>query len=77
MADSDIPVLISRRRVTEITGLERSALYERIKRGTFPKPVRVGSAAERWQLAEIVEWVEQQIEASRRTAVKGDRHARR
>jgi prophage regulatory protein len=77
MADSDIPVLIPRRRVTEITGLERSALYERIKRGTFPKPIRVGSAAVRWQLAEIVEWVEHQIDVSRRAAVKGERYVRR
>jgi prophage regulatory protein len=77
MADPVIPVLIPRRRVTEITGLERSALYERIARGAFPQPVRIGSAAVRWVLAEVVEWVQQQIDASREQALNTKRDARR
>ncbi|MFL9905523.1 AlpA family phage regulatory protein [Paraburkholderia sp. RL17-337-BIB-A] len=47
MADLTIPVLILRSRVFAITGLQRSALYERIARGEFPKPVAIGSAAGR------------------------------
>ncbi len=64
MADT-IPILIPRRRVSAITGLERSALYERIARGAFPHPVRIGSAAVRWIEAEIIAWVQQQIDATR------------
>jgi prophage regulatory protein len=59
------PILIPRCRVCEITGLKRSALYERIGRGEFPKPVRIGSAAVRWVESEVVAWVELQIAASR------------
>lgn len=55
MADQTIPVLIPRKRVSEITGLQRSALYERIARGTVPKPVTIGTAAVRWIEAEIIE----------------------
>lgn len=47
MADLTIPILIPRSRVSQITGLQRSALYERIARGEFPKPVTIGSAAVR------------------------------
>lgn len=65
MADPVIPILIPRYRVSEITGLQRSALYERIARGEFPKPVTIGSAAVRWIEAEVVAWVQQQIDASR------------
>jgi prophage regulatory protein len=65
MADQTIPILIPRSRVSQITGLQRSALYERIARGDFPKPVTIGSAAVRWIEAEVVAWVQQQIDASR------------
>jgi prophage regulatory protein len=65
MAAQPIPVLIPRRRVSQMVGLERSALYERIKRGEFPAPVTIGSSAVRWIEAEVVTWVQQQIDASR------------
>jgi prophage regulatory protein len=77
MADQTIPILIPRSRVSQITGLQRSALYERIARGDFPKPVTIGSAAVRWIEAEVVAWVRAQIEASRaQQPVKGDRRGR-
>ncbi|NYH23960.1 helix-turn-helix transcriptional regulator [Paraburkholderia bryophila] len=68
MADQHFPILIPRYRVSEITGLQRSALYERIARGDFPKPVTIGSAAVRWIEAEVIAWVQQQIDAGRKTA---------
>ncbi|HZZ04323.1 helix-turn-helix transcriptional regulator [Paraburkholderia sp.] len=71
MADPTIPILIPRSRVSEITGLQRSALYERIARDEFPKPVTIGSAAVRWIEAEVVAWVQQQINTSRRHAARG------
>jgi prophage regulatory protein len=56
---------VARRRVSEITGMERSALYERIQRGEIPKPIQIGSAAVSWIEAEVVAWVQQLIDASR------------
>jgi prophage regulatory protein len=77
MADSTTPILIPRRRVSQICGLERSALYERIARGTIPKPVTIGSTAVRWIEAEVVAWVQQQIDASRaQQPAKGGRRGR-
>jgi prophage regulatory protein len=72
MADT-IPVLIPRRRVSELTGLQRTALYARIARGTFPRPVTIGSAAVRWVEAEVVAWVQAQIDASRKPAISKNR----
>ncbi|MDR5743244.1 AlpA family phage regulatory protein [Caballeronia sp. LZ029] len=77
MADPVIPVLIPRRRVTELVGLERSAIYARVARGEFPRPVRIGSDAVRWVEAEVVAWIEQQINASREAAQRGKRNVRR
>jgi len=77
MAAQSIPILIPRSRVSQITGMQRSALYERIARGDFPKPVTIGSAAVRWIEAEVVAWVQQQIDASRaQQPAKGARRER-
>lgn len=48
------------------TGLSRSTIYLRVAQGTFPKPVNLGGRAVGWVEAEIQQWLEQQIEASRK-----------
>ncbi|MCP5346552.1 MAG: AlpA family transcriptional regulator [Pseudomonadales bacterium] len=50
------------------TGLSRSTIYLRISEGRFPKPVSLGGRAVGWVEAEITEWLNQQIEASRKAA---------
>lgn len=50
------------------TGLSRSTIYLRVAEGTFPKPVSLGGRAVGWVEAEIQQWLERQIEASRKAA---------
>ncbi|AKH19897.1 helix-turn-helix transcriptional regulator [Sedimenticola thiotaurini] len=50
------------------TGLSRSTIYLRISEGSFPKPISLGSRAVGWIEAEVDDWVNQQIEASRKVA---------
>ncbi len=47
------------------TGLSRSTIYLRISEGSFPKPVSLGGRAVGWIEAEVNDWLNQQIEASR------------
>jgi len=47
------------------TWLSRSTIYLRVSQDTFPKPVNLGGRAVGWMEAEIQEWLERQIEASR------------
>ena len=47
------------------TGLSRSTIYLRIAEGTFPRPISLGGRAVGWLEAEIQEWLQQRIEASR------------
>ncbi len=47
------------------TGLSRSTIYLRISEGKFPKPVSLGGRAVGWVEAEINDWLNQRIEASR------------
>lgn len=48
------------------TGLSRSTIYLRISEGCFPKPVSLGGRAVGWIETEITDWLNQQIEASRK-----------
>ena len=49
-------------------GLGRSAIYTRIKAGTFPKPVKLGARVAAWPAAAIDAWIEQQIAAAKASA---------
>ncbi len=48
------------------TGLSRSTIYLRISQGSFPRPVSLGGRAVGWIEAEVSDWLNQRIEASRR-----------
>ena len=43
------------------TGLSRSTIYEKIKDGTFPKPVKLGPRAGGWFDSEIDAWLEERL----------------
>lgn len=58
-----LPVVKSR------TGLSRSTIYLRISHGAFPKPVSLGGRAVGWLEAEIQEWLQRQIETSRKESI--------
>jgi prophage regulatory protein len=39
------------------TGRSRSRIYEDLKAGTFPKPVKIGARAIAWSTAEVDQWI--------------------
>jgi prophage regulatory protein len=49
-------------------GLGRSAIYQAIKDGRFPQPIRVGARAVAWRHQDIEAWL--QSRATEREAVK-------
>jgi len=51
--------------VTSETGLSRSTIYQKIKRGEFPPPIRLGARAVAWESSAIEEWIEEKIQASK------------
>jgi len=53
------------------TGLSRSTIYLRISEGSFPKPIALGGRAVGWIEAEINDWLNRQIAASRKAAREG------
>lgn len=57
--------IIRRRKVEARTGLSRSTIYDRIKSGTFPAPVSLGSQAVGWIESEIDSWLLARVEQRR------------
>ena len=61
VADSG-PTILRRPQVEMKTGLPKSSLYERIRAGTFPPPIRLGGTRSvGWVAAEVDAWVAAQI----------------
>ncbi|ESX23722.1 AlpA family transcriptional regulator [Mesorhizobium sp. M1148] len=52
---------IRRPDVERLTGLKTSSLYEQMKEGNFPKPIKIGAKAVAWRLADVTEWQERKI----------------
>jgi prophage regulatory protein len=53
----------------QITGLSRSARYEQIAKGKFPRPIPIGENSVGWLEGEIIEWQKSRL-AEREAGVK-------
>lgn len=58
--------ILRQKEVTARTGMARSTIYLRMTQGDFPKPVSIGLRAVGWIEAEVEEWLQRQIENSRK-----------
>ena len=47
--------------VLEMTGMSKTYIYARIKDGTFPKQIQLGSRSVVWSEQEVTKWLEDQI----------------
>ncbi|MFT8896460.1 MAG: AlpA family phage regulatory protein [Acetobacter sp.] len=56
--------MLTRREVESRIGLGRSSIYQRLKDGSFPQPVRYGSRTIRWKESQIIAWLKEQEDAS-------------
>lgn len=53
--------ILRRPKVEELTGLGRSAIYEYMASGQFPRPVRLSGKSVGWIENEVSDWIEQRI----------------
>lgn len=51
--------------VIERTGYARASIFAAVKRGDFPKPIKLGPRAIAWPSDEVDAWVAARIAASR------------
>lgn len=45
--------VLRRKQVEQVVGLSRSTIYQRMRDGTFPKPVPLGGRAVGWRTSDI------------------------
>ena len=50
------------------TGLSRSTIYQRVREGTFPRPINLGKRAVGWVEGEITAHLAELVERSRSNA---------
>lgn len=53
--------LIRLNEVLARTGLGQAAIYDRMLRGEFPKPVRISQKCSRWIMSEVEAWIAARI----------------
>lgn len=51
------PALFRRKDIESLTGLSRSTIYDLIKKGQFPKPIKLTTHAVAWSSADVLAWV--------------------
>ena len=57
------------KQVAALVGLGKSSIYRKVQEGTFPKPIKLGSArASGWISSEVYDWIDDQIRRSRKAA---------
>ena len=49
--------LLRLREVMHVVGLKKSTIYNMIKQGTFPKPIKISSRAVAWLEDTIMTWI--------------------
>tara|TARA_B100000780_G_scaffold262269_1_gene215274 strand:+ start:1245 stop:1436 length:192 start_codon:yes stop_codon:yes gene_type:complete len=58
-------IFLKRPEIEYRTGLKRSTIYDKMKAGTFPKPVKLGARAVAWLEPEIDAWIKERISQRR------------
>ena len=49
--------LLRRPEVSNMTGLQRTALFERGRKGTFPSAVDLGGGRKAWLQSQVLQWI--------------------
>lgn len=53
--------------VLAICGKSRSSIYDAIRKGEFPRPVKLGANSSAWINSEIDDWIQRCIDGSRQS----------
>ena len=67
--------LLDIKAVSALVGLKSSAIFGRVRAGTFPAPVRIGAKCTRWTAGSIKAWLLEQIAGNASSAGQAKRQA--
>lgn len=52
--------------VQQIVKISKAKIYSEIKKGNFPKPIKLGDRCVAWVMSDVRLWLEQRIELSKK-----------
>lgn len=58
--------LLSLPDVVKRVGFKRSTIWDRVKAGTFPKPIKLSARCSRWPSNEVDDWISKTVAESNR-----------
>lgn len=61
--------------VIDRTGLKTTTIYDRMKKGTFPKSIPLGRGIVVWNESDITRWQEHYIQAGKNGGISGGTNA--
>lgn len=65
---TQVPITLLRCKSVQVrTGLSRSAIYQEMADGDFPKPIKITAKAVAWPSNEIDDWILSRIEAGQQS----------
>ena len=67
--NNDISIL-RRPQVEAKTGLSRSSIYAQMKKGHFPKPIKLGPRSVGWVDSSINAWIQAKIDDPKRADIR-------
>jgi len=47
--------------VVSMVGLPKTSIYDAVREGSFPKPVKLGVRSSAWRLSEVQKWMQDRI----------------
>lgn len=54
----DVTRILRRPDVERMTGLPRSTLYDKVAKGEFPRPIKLGAKAVGWRESVVNDWID-------------------
>jgi prophage regulatory protein len=70
MHETHRPRILRRRLVQAQTGLSKSAIYDSVAQGIFPRPIHIGQRSVGWLASEVEDWIATRVAESRSGVVK-------
>ncbi|MGB8296029.1 MAG: AlpA family phage regulatory protein [Polyangia bacterium] len=70
MHETHRPRILRRRLVQAQTGLSKSAIYDSVAQGIFPRPIHIGQRSVGWLASEVEDWIAACVTESRVGQVK-------
>ncbi|WP_188860051.1 helix-turn-helix transcriptional regulator [Marinobacterium nitratireducens] len=59
--------LLNLKQVEDLIGFKRTWIYEQVRSGTFPSPIRINSRS-RWSHRDVQKWITKQKQRNHRTS---------